>query len=289
MPFFGKKINKGTSLRIGNTLPSSNRQRRVSLFRGSITVETAIVLPIFLFAMLSVLMFCEAIRLSDNISVILAQNAKELSMYSYAKKYVGDVPAGRLGNIVFSSTYVKNSTIQGLKKKNQQGDLIAGGYSGIVCLQSKAGENEIIDLIASYQVSLPYSFLGQGEFKCIDRARVRAWTGYDNTQKEGIDAGEEIVYITKDSEVYHRERNCRHLNIKVIQALVSEMREKRNRNGGKYYACNFCGEAKRGVVYLTEYGDKYHASVSCSRLKRDVYPVLRSEVQGRRLCKTCGE
>lgn len=288
MPFFGNDKNKSTSLRIGNIPPLIYPQRRVSLFRGSITVETALVLPIFLFAMLSVLMFIEAIRFSDNVSVLLHQNAKELAMYGYASKYANGMTVGKLGDIAFSSTYVRNKVEKGLKEKKQQPDVVWKGNKGIHYLRSEILEDERIDLIASYEILLPYSFLGSGKFRVVDRARVRAWTGYDNTQSEHLHAEEEIVYITSEGEVYHRDRSCKHLNIKVLTAYRDKISEIRNKDGGKYYACEFCDSRQGAVVYVTEYGDRYHGNIGCSRLKRDVYPVPLSEVGGRRLCATCG-
>lgn len=305
MPFFGKYFNKCTSLFQKNRsvvsdmysifYSSFHRQRRVSLFRvslfrGSITVETALALPIFLFAMLSVLMFCEAIRLSDNISVLLCQNAKELAMYGYASRYTGDMdmPAGKAGSVAFSESYIRYKVKKGLENKKQETDMINGEEDGIHYFHSKILKDDKIDIVASYEVSLPYSFLGVGKFKAVDRACVRAWTGYDNTRTEHLHEEEEVVFITMDSEVYHRDRGCRHLNVKVKTVPRKEIAKWRNKNGGKYYKCGFCKGGTGRAVYLTEYGDRYHESVTCSKLKRDVYPVPLSEAEGRRPCKTCG-
>lgn len=298
MPFFGKYFNRCTSLfqknrpvvsdRYSNLYSNFYAQRRVSLFRGSITIETALILPIFLFAMLSVLMFCEAIRLSDNLSVLLHQNAKELAMYGYASKYMDEMPAGKAGNIAFSETYVRYKISKGLKEKKQAADMITGKETEIHYLYSKILEDDMIDLIACYEVLLPYSFLGAGKFKVVDRARVRAWTGYDNTRTEHLRGTEEIVFITSDSEVYHRDRGCRHLNVKIKTVSRQETGNLRNKNGGRYYRCGYCKGGTGMVVYLTEYGNRYHESVTCSKLKRDVYPLPLSEAGERRPCKTCG-
>ena len=64
-----------------NFLPKSGRP-----LPGSITVETALILPIFLFAMLSVIYLIDAIRISSENTEKLAEKA-----YMYAKyAYIGD-------------------------------------------------------------------------------------------------------------------------------------------------------------------------------------------------------
>lgn len=298
MPFFGQYFNKCTSLFQKNRTnvsdmystfyPDCYTQRRVSLFRGSITVEAALILPMFLFAMLSILMVCEAVRLSDNISVILHQNAKELAMYGYASKYVKAGSMGKAGSVAFSETYVRSEVQKGLKNKKQTQSLICGGSHGIHYLKSEILKDDLINLTASYEVQLPYAFLGTGRFKVVDRARVRAWTGYDNSHTEHLGTDEALVFLTKDSEIYHKDRGCRHLNVKIMTVKRQELPTKRNKNGGKYYNCEFCMDEAGVVVYLTEYGDRYHESVTCSKLKRDVYSVPLSEAGKRRPCKTCG-
>ena len=57
-----------------------------------------------------------------------------------------------------------------------------------------------------------------------------------------------------------------------------------------YTACRLCG-GEPGLFsyyYVTEEGERYHTSLSCSGLKRTVYLVRLSEAEGRTACSRCG-
>ena len=64
---------------------------------------------------------------------------------------------------------------------------------------------------------------------------------------------------------------------------VSGLEDLRNESGGKYYPCELCGKKVSGMgVYITNYGSKYHTSMSCGGLKRKIYAVPISETAGER-------
>lgn len=312
MPFFlnNNKKTKVASLR--TVFPTQNSiktphkdtqknksEKRASLFylrkkrKGSLTVETALVLPIFLFAMISILYFGEMIRLSNCCQNSLHQNAKEIATYAYAYKKAINKPAmtgNFVGSYLISNTYIKEKVIQDLDEKKVAFIGIKGGKEGISFSRSKLLEKEMIDLIAVYEINIPYDFLGIDKFKFVNRARVRAFTGYDNTLSENLNQDEEIVFITPTGSVYHRDRNCKHLNVSISKVTAEGIKNRRNKNGGKYYICEYCGNKQgNGSYYITDYGDRYHKVISCSGLKRDVKAIPISEVNGRSACKTCGK
>lgn len=118
--------------------------------------------------------------------------------------------------------------------------------------------------------------------------RIKAWTGY-----EAGGFGEEddqIVYVTDTGVVYHKNPHCTHLDLSIHAAASSELNSLRNENGGKYHACEKCvhGSSMGGSVYITDQGDRYHNSLTCSGLKRTVYTARISEVPGKRACSKCG-
>jgi hypothetical protein len=41
------------------------------------------------------------------------------------------------------------------------------------------------------------------------------------------------------------------------------------------------------TVFITDYGTNYHGKLGCSKLKRTVHKVHKSEVDGKNLCSKC--
>lgn len=257
-------------------------KRKAKKAKGSLTVEAAIVLPIFLFAMISIIYFCEIFRYSCVVSESIHQAAKAMAKIAYVSKDKQDIDNGVLEGVVLSEIYVKNqvnSNLEsvGIKQKNNSYYL------------SRIMKDDLIDLIVIEKINIPYGFLGISSIKVMDRARVHVFNGYDNTkaQKVSTEESNEIVYITKNGTVYHKDRNCSHLKITISNTVKENINKKRNINGGKYYPCEFCDNKSVNCFY-TEYGDRYHSSVSCPALKRNIISVNISETKGRRKCKSCG-
>ena len=272
-------------------------RKRVSLFtlkrkKGSITIETALVLPIFFFTMISVIYIGESMRFFGNMQAVLHQNAKEMSGYAYVYKKLNSGESslgGKLGSIGFSQLYVKNRVIQDLGEYSVETAPIKGGRNGLNFLYSNIMKDEMIDLVVTSHVKTPFDVIGINDFVIVNRSRMRAWTGYDNTKKSTEDSEEEIVFITRNGEVYHKSRNCKHLNISVRQIGKSQLKKRRNDSGGKYYPCEYCGSKKSGnTIYITDSGDRYHTTVTCSGLKRDILAVPLSKAGNRKPCSNCG-
>ena len=110
------------------------------------------------------------------------------------------------------------------------------------------------------------------------------WTGYEK------DSEGEWVYITKYGRVYHRSLGCIHLNISVRGVAANDIMSLRNKYGGKYYPCAFCGKRiEGGIVYITPDGDRYHGRMDCGGILRHISKVLLEDVEDiMSPCKDCG-
>ena len=116
--------------------------------------------------------------------------------------------------------------------------------------------------------------------------RIKEWKG---NKKAGVGSeDDETVYITETGLVYHKDYHCTHLDLSIHMVQTSDISSMRNADGGKYYACEHCMRNGGDGVYITDTGDRYHSSLSCSGLKRTVYAVPISEAVGKGACSRCG-
>lgn len=261
--------------------------KRISLcapWKGSLTLEAACVLPLFLFAMISILYFVQAIETSVRLSDAFCETSKELGVYAYMKEHAAGEKS-RISDIItggLSSVYAKAQ----IQKKS---DL--GKDGGTLSLRSSSflKSGEMIDLVGSYKVKESVRLLPVPRLKLILRARVRAWTGRDGAN--GCGSGENgegaLVLITVNGEVYHKNPDCSHIKLSIREVKEDDINLLRNQSGGKYYPCETCNGG-HGSVYITDTGNRHHSSLACSGLKRELMLVPISEVKDWRPCSRCG-
>lgn len=258
---------------------------------GSMTVEAALVLPLFLLAMLSLICLIELMSLQSAVNLALYNAGKETASCGYGIEKAGSsfLPDGMSGSGI-TKLYLKNKVKKELNNDAELCRYIIGGSGGISMasseIEKKTGR---LYLKASYKVKLPFQLRGTPSLRFESRACIKLWNGYLG---EGFSDGgtDTIVYITNTGVVYHRSLECTHLK-RSIQSIPSTLVDrKRNESGGKYYPCERCikgGKAPK-LVYIAGYGDRYHNSLSCSGLKRGIRSIPLSEVGVRPPCQKCG-
>ena len=70
---------------------------------------------------------------------------------------------------------------------------------------------------------------------------------------------------------------------------VTEVGKKLNEDEKHYTSCEYCKDSGFvTVVYITNYGDRYHTTIKCRGLRRYVKSVLLSEIEGVQPCSKCG-
>lgn len=268
-------------------------QKRVSLsgfsLRASMTVEAALVFSLFLLAVLNLMSVLEFIRLQSNMETALHQVGKKMTIYGYAYDKSGlKLEEYPLSSVLFSYSYVKSGIENYVGKEYLNHTVLKNGSNGIYYGHSKIMENDLIDIVALYEVSGLLSYKGLKGVPMFSRFYGHVWNGYD-VELQGEEKEEETyVFITPTGTVYHRNRNCTYLNPSVEIVYYEDVKKRRNESGALYYACEQCGNKKNTVVYITDYGNRYHTSLDCSGLKRTVYAIPLSEVGGRSPCSKCG-
>lgn len=243
--------------------------------QGSLTVEAAVVLPVFLLTASCILEVIDIYRVQALVKTSLHQSAMELGMYAYAGSKGESSPAGIVSSALCAAyagkrmpdfgKYVKVSTVGSCYKDGE------------------------IDLIANIEYHLPLSVIPLPAIRLKNESRVSAWTGRNAGRQTGEQIQwEEMVYITENESVYHTSSACTHINLAIHQGSLDSVNDLRNTYGQKYHSCEKCGSPSNGgTVYYTEKGNRYHSSADCSGLKRTVRLVKKSEVSGLSQCTRC--
>lgn len=248
-----------------------------ALFRrcGILSIEAALVIPIFLILMINILSLICIIRNDLKIRENLYEEAKRLSI-ECSKGDVDDIGIiqqrilSSIGDEVVDSIYVDNAN------------------GGIDFSLSDLSDREIKRIIITYNAKLPYDLFGIFRFSFTEKAVVHTWIGYINGLN-GDTYDEDIVYITENSEVYHKSKECTHLRLNIKKVSMESIETIRNSNGEKYSVCGYCKrKPKSQEVYITSDGNKYHKTLECSGLKRNFVAVRLSTVLDKRPCQRCG-
>ena len=126
------------------------------------------------------------------------------------------------------------------------------------------------------------------EYKVISRYYGRLWTGYTLNETE---IAKEYVYVTETGSVYHISKDCTYLRLSVSAVGRGELDEKRNDSGARYKPCEICFDSKRPqeLYYITKSGNRYHAEIGCSSLKRTIYRIELAEIEQRSVCSRCSQ
>ena len=243
--------------------------------KGSMTVEAALCVPIFMFAILSLISCIKIIDFQSHMDAALTETGNHMAVYAY--------------NIDgYSTAYAKIKAEKYLGGEYIKDSLVSGGSFGIWYGESRILEDDdIINIKAQYYVEPIFNILGLSKIKLNNQFYGRAWTGYYLTENKKD--GEGIVYITEYGEVFHKNRQCSHLTLSVERISYALLENYRNESGSRYRACDYCTKEELGeAVYIAEDGDSFHTTMDCKGLKRTVYAVKQSEAGNRSACTRCG-
>ncbi len=253
--------------------------------RASLTVEAALILPLFLFCMIAALQYCRVMETAVQFGTAMSETGETLAAAAYVTTWNGDSGtdasyAASILSLVYAQSAVTERTEDTSTVKNIN-----------MALSSLMQEDEMIDLVLTYQIRTPVSAVSLPGTFFIQRASVRAWVGRTEEDAEGEGETEDddpYVYVTETGTVYHLDADCSYLKLSVFTIAADTLSSLRNESGGKYYACELCGAEAGSIVYATMDGTRYHSTLSCSALKRTVTQVKLSEVGSRHACSRCG-
>ncbi|XCP85449.1 pilus assembly protein [Roseburia hominis] len=244
---------------------------------GSITVEAVFCVPLFFYAAICLIWLLEILAIQDAVRSGMQEAGKRMAEKVY------EIP-------VMMPVQLQRDIVASIGAERLDRSLVEGGSSGLDCGKSyMIPGTGILEIKVVYQVRLPIPVFVIEPIKYQETMRIKGWNGYS---KAGFMERSDptVVYITETGIVYHRNYHCTYLEPSVRMVPLDAVEGLRNESQGKYHACERCmrRHGASGMVYITEYGNRYHSTLECSGIKRTVYAVPISEVRGRGACSKCG-
>ena len=274
------------------------RKNRQKGFEGAVSVEAALALSIFIFAIVCMMIPFRMMERQRQVQAALESVNEKLCQYAYLEyrlthgeelpKEEGDWKEDLLLGLVNGAAGIGG---QALAKRMFPQE----GMEKLSFLSSSfLADGEIVDFHIVYQMRMPFSVLGLNSLSFSSGSIRRAWIGRDGQEREGenTDKNEEdqVVYIGKNSTRYHKSRDCHYLANRLQTIDFHAVSDARNQSGGKYYPCAVCGsKAGEGdAVYIMKSGSRYHSDASCTAITAYVQAVKLSEVEHLGACSYCG-
>lgn len=237
---------------------------------GSLTIEAALALPVFMMALLTLVSLLFMHLAGQRIQALLHTHAQTLA-----------IRCADGSNVSISD--VGKEIAEELAGEDIR--FIAGGREGIDMSGSFTDDPEYMQLCLRCEL-IPFTdMFGMLHIPYRRSCLVHVWNGYD----KGFFPEEDYVYVTDESDVYHLDRDCSHIRLTIEEADPGSIAFLRNSDGKKYRSCEHCHAKKTDErLYITPEGDRFHNSMTCSALKRTVRAIRMSETGDRRPCRRCG-
>lgn len=267
--------------------------------KASLTLEAAIAFPVFIFAVINLLSILEVLRAYTDIETCLHRIGKEVALYAVAEDAMGDyvglagISADTCATMLadgYSASRMSEdySYIYGHSKDVVPGDITAANFA----LSKAVVDESIVDISVLYKVEPIYNVFHINGYLLSNRSYLHMWTGYDGKGINGSGSSEQMVFVTENGSVYHLTTGCSYLDLSISGIMATDLSEARNKNGGIYSACSSCHPSAEdtSLLFITDYGDSYHSSLSCSGLKRTIneMPLSEAEAAGLGPCSKCG-
>ena len=183
-----------------NQKPSNKNLKRASVpgAGGSITVEAALSVPIFFFAVVCLIYFIEIHNVQTTIRAA-AVHASKICTEDTAL-----VP-------VLNTSKLESEIVRSIGAKRLENSIVSGGSKGIQCAGSYCNPNgNELNVVVRYGIRLPFLQFGNLSAEYKEEMKFSSWNGF---QKKGLESGDEqIVYITKTGLVYHEDYQCTFLS-----------------------------------------------------------------------------
>ena len=174
--------------------------------KGSVTIEAAFGIPLFLFAALCLIWLIEIQSIKISITAAAQSAAKS------AAEDTAVIP-------VLNTIKLKSDIVSLIGEDRINRSIIRGGSSGISCWKSyvspATGE---MNIKVEYDIMVPIPVIGSPSASLEEKFTISSWNGRNNEQMGG--ENREIVYMTENGSVYHEDYNCSYLRCRFGMFLM---------------------------------------------------------------------
>lgn len=254
-----------------NFLYRHNKNRDWS---ASLTVEAAVIVPMFFFVIFLVWQIFLLLLFQLKIGEQVTETVLEYSYLGYVeqKGEQEDVDISWIYEVLLWEKFpeYKNITSKWISCKSKEDGTIFIEIKYDFLCETVFFPTFSLPIVQTFQF---YPYFGEQD---------------TDTLKEVTEEKKEIVYMTEYGSVYHVSKACAYLNVKVESILVSNLTEKRNIDGQRYTECSKCiQELQKEQVYISVGGTKYHSSLQCPAIKRTIIEKTKEEIEGVSVCHKC--
>ncbi len=278
---------------------SGHRERRPLEYkiRGSLTLEAALVFPLFVFLCMILLIPMRMMDRQRQIQAAVEAVGEEISQYAYAACLLEE---GRGEEMDESRDNSVRDGLRGIFKGVSRAGIAAMVLDRIdrkwiqdVSFSGTAVDGDMVRIAMTYRMPLPFSVFRVDGIKAETVCSRRLWTGAEGKREGGpLPEGEEkedMVYIGRNSVRYHRSRSCHYLFNDLKQAGAGELDGLRNQEGKRYYPCPSCeASVSEGPFFVMPWGTRYHSTGQCGAIRAYVQTVPLSQVEHLGECSYCG-
>ncbi len=274
-------------------------QRSKNSLRASLTLETALVFPLFLFACVLLSFPFRMMDTHRKMQATVESICKTVAQYAYT----ADAISAGLKDDTGSVTDKEDDSIP----EELKGSLTGMGIGAYAARQAQSNANDpyvsdvyfftskyragddMVTIELTYNYNLPFSVFGISAVRQKVSASRRAWIG-QKPKSSKDDPNDPTVYVGAHSTRYHVSNTCHYLYNDLTAVSISDVDSKRNQSGGKYYACSRCMKSgSYATVYIMPSGTSYHSGKDCSAIIAHTQTKKLSEVEHLGKCSHCGK
>lgn len=286
-------------LKISDILYGSHGKKAFLSVPGSLTLEAAMSLTLFIFASVCLILPMKILNTERKVQAALEAVGEDFSRYAYIEDAVEQ---SKLFAVTGAGDFAKEFSrrlVSGMGEGYAQAQVMAHAdtpaMNHVTMIRSEILEDEeMIDLVLDYEIRLPFPVLSLPALERTARCRRRAWVGmagkdYGGGGAAGMDDPNRTVYVGKNSTRYHVDRSCHYLANDLKTVSRSQVDSLRNDLGKKYHPCAVCGSSGGNSVFVMPGGESYHTNKNCSAIVAYVRAVKLSEVEHLGPCSYCSK